>query len=132
MYILGLSCFYHDAAVCLLKDGVPIAAVDEQAFTRKKHDSSFPRNAIKWALEFAGITISDVAAVAFYDKPMVKFERILRSHVHSFPRSFTQFVSGMPSWFMTKLRLNKIIKKEFGYTGPVCYGPNTRCHPGTA
>ena len=132
MYILGLSCFYHDAAVCLLKDGIPIAAVDEQAFTRKKHDSSFPTNAIKWALEFAGITISDVSAIAFYDKPMVKFERILRSHVHSFPRSFTQFVSGMPSWFMTKLRLNKIIKKEFGYTGPICYGQHHRSHAASA
>ncbi|MFT5683239.1 MAG: carbamoyltransferase, partial [Myxococcota bacterium] len=68
MYILGLSCFYHDASICLLKDGVPIAASNEQSFTRKKHDASFPVNAIRWALDFAGITIADIELVAFYDK----------------------------------------------------------------
>ena len=86
MYILGLSCFYHDAAVCLLRDGEPIAAVDEQAFTRKKHDSTFPRNAIQWVLQYAGIQMSDIKAVAFYDKPLVKFERILKSHVAHFQK----------------------------------------------
>ena len=65
MYILGLSCFYHDSAICLLKDGVPVAAVDEQSFTRKKHDSSFPVNAIRWALQREGITFSQIEAVAF-------------------------------------------------------------------
>ena len=128
MYILGLSCFYHDSAICLLKDGVPVAAVDEQSFTRKKHDSSFPVNAIKWALRREGIEFSAIEAVAFYDKPLVKFERILKSHVAHFPRSFAQFVKGMPSWFNTKLRLDKVLSKEFGYTGPICYGEHHRSH----
>ena len=113
MYILGISCFYHDAAVCLLKDGVPIAAADEQSFSRKKHDSSFPTLSTNWAMNFAGITIDDIEAIAFYDKPLVKFERILKSHVANFPQSITQFVKGMPSWFNTKLRLKKVLKKEY-------------------
>ena len=128
MYILGLSCFYHDAAICLLKDGVPVAAADEQAFTRKKHDSTFPKNAIQWALQREGITIDKIEAVAFYDKPFVKFERILKSHVTNFPKSFPQFVKAMPSWFSTKLRLRKVLKKELGYTGPVCFGEHHLSH----
>ena len=128
MYILGLSCFYHDSAICLLKDGVPIAAADEQSFTRKKHDSSFPVQAIRWALNFANIDFSQIHAVAFYDKPLVKFERILKSHLAHFPRSFTQFVRGMPSWFKTKLRLDKALSKEFGYKGAICYGEHHRSH----
>ena len=128
MYILGLSCFYHDSAICLLKDGVPIAAADEQAFTRKKHDNSFPKNAILWALDYCDITIDDIEAIAFYDKPLVKFERILKSHVANFPRSFTQFVQGMPAWFGTKLRLKKVLKQELDYHGPVCYGEHHLSH----
>ena len=132
MYILGLSCFYHDAAVCLLRDGEPIAAVDEQAFTRKKHDSSFPRNAIQWVLKYAGIEMSDIKAVAFYDKPLVKFERILKSHVAHFPKSFPQFVKGMPSWFATKLRLDKQLSKEFNYRGPIFYSEHHLSHAASA
>ncbi len=128
MYILGISCFYHDAAVCLLKDGVPIAAADEQAFSRKKHDSAFPTLATKWALDFAGIDVNAIEAVAFYDKPLVKFERILKSHVANFPYSISQFVKGMPSWFNTKLRLKKVLKKELGYTGPVCFSEHHMSH----
>jgi len=128
MYILGISCFYHDAAVCLLKDGVPIAAADEQAFSRKKHDSAFPTLATKWALDFAGIDVNAIEAVAFYDKPLVKFERILKSHVANFPHSISQFVKGMPSWFNTKLRLKKVLKKELGYTGPVCFSEHHMSH----
>ena len=128
MYILGISCFYHDAAVCLLKDGVPIAAADEQAFSRKKHDSAFPTLATKWALDFAGIDVKAIEAVAFYDKPLVKFERILKSHVANFPYSISQFVKGMPSWFNTKLRLKKVLKKELGYTGPVCFSEHHMSH----
>ena len=128
MYILGISCFYHDAAVCLLKDGVPIAAADEQAFSRKKHDSSFPTLATNWALKLAGITVDDIEAIAFYDKPLVKFERILKSHVANFPQSISQFVKGMPSWFNTKLRLKKVLKKELGYSGPVCFSEHHMSH----
>jgi len=132
MYILGLSCFYHDAAACLLKDGVPVAAASEQAFTRKKHDESFPIHAIQWALEEAGITMEQVEVVAFYDKPLVKFERILKSHLASFPRSFPQFVRGIPSWFSTKLRIDKMLKREFGYDGAIVYGQHHASHAASA
>jgi carbamoyltransferase len=132
MYILGLSCFYHDAAACLLKDGVPVGAVDEQAFTRSKHDPDFPVHAIRWCLDQAGITMSQVHAVAFYDKPLWKFERMLLSHLATFPRSFPQFVKGMPSWFATKLRLDKLLKSELGYTGPILYGQHHLSHAASA
>ncbi|MCK6502655.1 carbamoyltransferase [Myxococcota bacterium] len=128
MNILGLSCFYHDAAACLLQDGVAVAAVDEQAFTRKKHDPDFPIHAIRWVLDQAGITMKDVDAVAFYDKPLVKFERLLISHLSTFPRSFPQFVQGVPAWFATKLRLDKLLSRELGYTGPIFYGSHHLSH----
>ena len=128
MYILGLSCFYHDAAACLLLDGVPVAAATEEAFTRKKHDSGFPLQAIRYVLSEAGISIADVALVAFYDKPLVKFERLLLSHVATFPKSFPQFVRGMPSWFSTKLRLDKVLDKELNYSGPIVYGQHHLSH----
>jgi carbamoyltransferase len=132
MYVLGLSCFYHDAAACLLQDGVPIAAASEQAFSRKKHDERFPVHAITWALSHAGITMDQVSMVAFYDKPLVKFERILKSHLAHFPKSFPQFFQGMPSWFSTKLRLDKILAREFGYTGAIIYGQHHRSHAASA
>ena len=128
MYILGLSCFYHDAAACLLRDGVPVAAATEEAFTRKKHDSGFPLQAIRYVLSEAGISVSDVALVAFYDKPLVKFERLLLSHVATFPKSFPQFVRGMPSWFSTKLRLDKVLAKDLDYHGPIVYGQHHLSH----
>ena len=132
MYVLGISCFYHDASVCLLKDGVPVAAVNEQSFTRKKHDADFPLRAIRWALEEAGIGVRDLRAVAFYDKPLVKFERILKSHLATFPRSFPQFVQGMPSWFSTKLRLDKLLSRDLGYTGPILYSRHHTSHAASA
>ncbi len=132
MYILGLSCFYHDAAACLLRDGVPVAAASEQAFTRKKHDDTFPAHAIRWALDEAGIGIEDVELVAFYDKPLVKFERILKSHLASFPKSFPQFVRGIPSWFATKLRLDKLLAREFNYSGAIVYGHHHLSHAASA
>jgi carbamoyltransferase len=128
MYILGLSCFYHDAAACLLADGVPVGAASEQAFTRKKHDPDFPVHAIRWLLDEAGITPQQIDAVAFYDKPLWKFERMLLSHISTFPKSFPQFVRGMPSWFATKLRLDKLLKDELGYKGPILYGQHHLSH----
>lgn len=128
MFILGLSCFYHDSAACLLKDGVPVGAASEQVFTRTKHDPDFPVHAIKWLLDEAGITPQQIDAVAFYDKPLWKFERMLLSHISTFPKSFPQFVRGMPSWFATKLRLDKLLKDELGYKGPILYGQHHLSH----
>ena len=132
MYVLGLSAFYHDAAACLLRDGVPVAAVDEQAFTRKKHDADFPVHAIRYCLAEAGIGPEQLDLVAFYDKPLRKFERILKSHVATFPRSFPQFVRGMPAWFGTKLRLEKLLERELHYKGPIVYGTHHGSHAASA
>lgn len=132
MNILGLSCFYHDAAACLLQDGVPVAAASEEAFTRKKHDPDFPLHAIRFVCRQAGVDPARVDAVAFYDKPLVKFERLLISHLSTFPKSFPQFVRGMPSWFATKLRLDKLLSQELGYHGPILYGQHHLSHAASA
>jgi len=132
MYVLGLSCFYHDAAACLLRDGVPVGAASEQVFTRKKHDPDFPIHAIRWLLGEAGIGPEDIKLVAFYDKPLVKFERLLLSHIATFPKSLPQFVRGMPGWFATKLRLDKVLKSELGYTGPITYSQHHLSHAASA
>jgi len=132
MYVLGLSCFYHDAAACLLRDGVPVAAAGEEAFTRKKHDSAFPIHAIRYVLAEAGIDARALSLVAFYDKPLVKFERLLVSHMATFPRSFSQFVRGMPSWLSTKLRLDSQLEERLGYKGPIVYGQHHLSHAASA
>ena len=103
MYILGISCFYHDAAAALLKDGLLIAASEEERFSRKKHDYEFPVNAINFCLETAGIKAADLDYVIFYEKPFVKFERILISAFQEFPRSWGVFRESMVTWLLDKL-----------------------------
>lgn len=115
MYILGISAYYHDSAAALVKDGELIAAVQEERFTRKKHDEAFPFNAIKFCLEKAGIDINEVDYVGFYDKPFVKFERLLKTHLEFFPRGFKGFLTAMPIWLRHKLWLKEVIRKELGY-----------------
>lgn len=102
-YILGISCFYHDSAAALLKDGVIVAAAQEERFTRIKHDAGFPFEAVKYVLDEAGIGITDVAHVAFYDKPFLKFERLLETYVANAPRGFQSFLLAMPVWIKEKL-----------------------------
>ncbi|MBI2543296.1 MAG: carbamoyltransferase [Candidatus Aenigmarchaeota archaeon] len=121
MYILGISCFYHDASAALLKDGVIVAAAAEERFTRKKHDTSFPINAIKYCLKNQNITIDDVEYVGFYEKPFLKFERVLFQHLDSFPMSLKTFLSSTPSWLNEKLRVIRIIKKELKYKGDILF-----------
>ncbi|MFH1399890.1 MAG: carbamoyltransferase [Nanoarchaeota archaeon] len=121
MYILGISCHYHDAAASLLKDGVFVAAAEEERFTRKKHDTSFPINAARYCLESQGITADELTAVAFYEKPMLKFERILHQHLHGFPRSYKSFLSSMPSWINEKLRVMRSIRKKLKFHGDVYF-----------
>ncbi|MBL8615253.1 MAG: hypothetical protein JNM72_06570 [Deltaproteobacteria bacterium] len=127
-WLLGLSCFYHDAAAVLLRDGVPVGAAAEEVFSRKKHDPGFPVLAIRWLLREHKLSAKDITGVAFYDKPLVKFERLLLSHVATFPRSFPQFVRGIPGWFATKLRIQHLLRRELGYTGPVLYGQHHLSH----
>jgi carbamoyltransferase len=103
MYILGISCYYHDSAAALLEDGVLVAAAEEERFTRKKHDYGFPENAIDFCLRQAGITSADLDYVVFYEKPLLKFERILMNTLQTFPRSWAVFRESMITWFNEKL-----------------------------
>ena len=128
MYILGISCFYHDAAACLLKDGIVVAAAEEERFTRKKHDISFPINAINYCLESQNITADQLDHVAFYEKPFLKFERILFSHLEMFPMSFPAFFQSMPDWINTKLRVTRTIKKKLKYKGDVLFVEHHMSH----
>lgn len=128
MYILGISCYYHDAAAALLKDGVIVAAAEEERFTRKKHDNSFPLKAIHFCLQQAGITIHEVSYVGFYEKPFLKFERLLYQHLEVFPSSLKTFVSSLPSWLNEKLRIPKTIRKKLGYKGDVLFVEHHLAH----
>jgi carbamoyltransferase len=110
--ILGISAFYHDSAAALLKDGEIIAAAQEERFTRKKHDPSFPRHAVQFCLTHAGIALRDVDAVTFYDKPFLKFERLLETYYASAPRGLRSFLSAIPVWIKEKLFLKKLILDE--------------------
>jgi carbamoyltransferase len=110
--ILGLSAYYHDSAAALLIDGDIVAAAHEERFTRRKHDASFPSNAAKYVLSEAGITLDDLTAIAFYDKPYLKFERLLETY-HAFaPRGLRSFLSAMPVWIKEKLFMRKMLKDE--------------------
>tara|TARA_B100000035_G_scaffold315062_1_gene333715 strand:- start:1528 stop:3366 length:1839 start_codon:yes stop_codon:yes gene_type:complete len=112
MYILGISAFYHDSAACLIKDGLIVAAVQEERFTRKKHDSSFPTNAIKYCLREAKISAGQIDNVVFYEKPFVKFERLLETYLAFAPKGFTSFVRAMPIWIKDKLFQKSALIKE--------------------
>ena len=112
MYILGISAFYHDSAACLLSDGEIIAAVQEERFTRKKHDASFPQNAIKYCLEEGNIDANQIDKVVFYEKPFVKFERLLETYLAFAPKGFISFIKAMPVWIKDKLFQKSALIKE--------------------
>lgn len=114
MHILGISCFYHDAAAALLQDGYLIAAAQEERFTRVKHDPSFPSHAIAFCLRQAGITAQDLDYVVFYEKPFLKFERLLFSILGTFPRSWKVFRESMLTWFGEKLWIKNLIREKVG------------------
>ncbi len=121
MRILGISCHYHDSAVALVDDGVVVAAVEEERLTRIKHDPTFPDEAIDSCLKIAGADIGSVDAIAFYEKPLVKFERLLTQHAQHFPRSFGVFRLAMPSWLGEKLRVRRMFHKRLGFGGDVYF-----------
>jgi carbamoyltransferase len=128
MIILGISCYYHDSAAVIIKDGVIIAGAQEERFTRKKHDNSFPTNAITFCLRWLNLSANDIDSVAFYEKPIIKFERVIFQHLETFPKSRKTFVDTISSWFDYKLQIPKILKKEIGYTGKVVYIPHHLSH----
>jgi len=119
MNVLGISSFYHDAAACLIRDGVVVAAASEERFTRKKHDESFPRQAIEYCLSAGRLLVDDLDCVGFYEKPFIKFKRILFSQIATFPRSYPSFLRAIPSWLHQKLAIPALISEELQYDGPV-------------
>ena len=132
MYVLGISAFYHDSAACLVKDGEIVAAAQEERFTRKKHDSSFPEHAIRSCLHIAGIDVKQIDHVAFYDKPFVKFERILETYLATAPKGFRSFIMAIPLWIQEKLWLRTIIKEELQHEGKVLFGEHHESHAASA
>ncbi len=128
MHILGISCYYHDAAACLIKDGRIVAAAEEERFTRLKHDTSFPINAINYCLKEAGIKGKDLDYVGFYEKPLLKFERLLSQHLEMFPRSYWSFFKALPSWINEKLRVPGTIRKKLGYNGEIIFVEHHMAH----
>ncbi len=128
MYVLGISCFYHDAAAALIKDGVVLAAAQEERFTRKKHDPSFPRHAIQYCLSEGGITSKDLDYIGFYDKPFLKFERILITYLATYPRSIASFLKAMPVWLKEKLWTPQMIRHELDYEGPIIFAEHHMSH----
>src|ERR1700752_611708 len=112
MRILGISAFYHDAAAALVRDGEIVAAALEERFTRKKHDSSFPRHALEYCLAEAGVSLDQVDLVAFYDKPFLKFERLLETYLAFAPRGFQSFRMAIPIWLRARLFLKNFLQGD--------------------
>jgi len=132
MYILGISAFYHDSAAALIKDGEILSAAQEERFTRKKHDASFPKNAIQFCLGSENITIDKIDYVAFYDKPFIKFERILETYLAYAPSGIKSFIKAAPLWIKKKLWMKDMIKKELGYNGLVIFPEHHESHAASA
>ncbi len=132
MYILGISAYYHDSAAALIKDGEIIAAAQEERFTRKKHDHRFPINAIKYCLSYANITANDLDYVAFYDKPILKFERLLETYIALAPKGFKSFLKAMPLWIKEKIWMKELIKKELNFEGEILFPEHHQSHAASA
>ncbi|MFP4379868.1 MAG: carbamoyltransferase [Candidatus Sumerlaeia bacterium] len=134
MYILGISAFYHDSAACLLRDGEIVAAAQEERFTRIKHDFNFPARAIDYCLGEVGITPADLKAVAFYDKPILKFDRLIETYVSYAPKGLRSFMLMLPTWVNQKLRMPKQIDKGLHnqYKGPIYFPAHHESHGASA
>ncbi len=132
MYILGISCFYHDSAACILRDGRILAAAQEERFTRKKHDPRFPKNAIQYCLHEAKIAPEQLDYVVFYDKPFLTFERLLLSYLTVAPKGLRSWLEAMPLWLGRKLHVPKVIQQEIGYMGDVLFTEHHESHAASA
>ncbi len=132
MNILGISAFYHDSAACFVRDGKIVAAAQEERFTRKKHDSRFPTFAIEYCLKEGGVTAKDLDIVAFYDKPFLKFERILESYLAYAPKGISSFLQAVPMWIKQKLWMKSFIEEELGYEGKILFPEHHESHAASA
>ena len=118
MRILGLSAFYHDSAAALVEGGRTVAAAQEERFTRKKHDAGYPANAVAYCLDESGVTLNDVDRIAFYDKPFLKFERLLETYVAFAPRGFRSFSMAVPVWIKEKLFQKDLLRRKLRSLAP--------------
>ena len=132
IYILGISAYYHDSAAALLKDGEIIAAAQEERFTRKKHDATFPKNAVAYCLKEANLTIRDIQHVAFYDKPFLKLERLLLTYLNYAPSGLISFLSSMPVWLKEKIFLKDTLQKELGWDKDIIFPEHHESHAASA
>jgi len=132
IYILGISAYYHDSAACIVKNGQILAAAQEERFSRKKHDHRFPQHAIKFCLDYAGIKSDELELVAFYDKPFLKFERLLETYLTFAPIGIKSFIKAMPLWIKEKLWMKELIKKELGYDGKIIFPEHHESHAASA
>jgi carbamoyltransferase len=130
--ILGISAFYHDSAACLLRDGEILAAAEEERFTRKKGDANFPRRAVDYCLRVAGLEPSDLDFVGFYDKPLLKFERILETYLSVAPRGIRSFLMAGPLWIKEKLYMDRELHDALGYEGEILYAEHHESHAASA
>jgi carbamoyltransferase len=130
--ILGISCFYHDAAAAIIQDGKLLAAAQEERFTRIRHDAGFPVHAINYCLRVAGITAAQLDYVGFYDKPFIKFERLLYTYLATFPKGLSSFLKAMPVWLKDKLWIPQLIRKELEYDGPIVFAEHHLSHAASA
>jgi len=130
--VLGISAFYHDSAACLVRNGKIIAAAQEERFTRKKHDLSFPTNAIGYCLQEGSITGKNLDCVAFYDKPFLKFERILQTHLFKAPFGVRSFIKAMPLWIKQKLLVRDLVQRELDYDGKLIFPEHHESHAASA
>src|SRR3989440_8515698 len=139
MIILGLSAFYHDSAAAIVRDGEIIAAAQEERFTRKKHDASFPANAVRYCVNAAGISWGDIDYVTFYEKPFLKFERLLETYLAFTPRGFSSFRMAIPLWLKEKLfqknllgRELKALEPEFDWESRLLFAEHHQSHAASA
>ena len=132
MQILGISAFYHDSAACLIRDGKIVAAAQEERFSRKKHDHRFPGQAIDYCLHEGATTAQELDYVAFYDKPWLKFERLLETYLSFAPAGLPSFLKAMPLWLKEKLWMGEMIRKRVGFEGQMIYPEHHQSHAGSA
>jgi carbamoyltransferase len=132
VYILGISAFYHDSAACLVRDGEILAAAQEERFTRKKHDAAFPKNAIQFCLESTGCRIEDVELVAFYEKPFLKFDRILHTYLTFAPSGLRTFLMAIPLWIRERIWMKEMISKELGRECKIIFPEHHESHAASA
>lgn len=128
MYILGISAFYHDSAAVLIKNGEIIAATEEERFSRIKHDNAFPFQAIQFCLKEASITINDIDSIAYYEKPLLKFERILQTFIETYPYALQPFLKAIPQWLSEKLKVEDTIRKKLHFRKKIYYIPHHLSH----